>query len=81
LRETQPLNFLPPPARDYVGRFDAGLPEPCNAWLGSAKDAELRLHISYHALVNRFRAGIERHDDSRRVAGDWLGSAVQATPR
>lgn len=81
LRETRPLHFLPPPARDYVGRFDAGLPEPCNAWLVDAKDAELRLHISYHSMVNRFRAGIARNDDSRRVAGDWLGSAARSASR
>jgi hypothetical protein len=80
LRETRPLNFLPPPARDYVGRFDAGLPEPCGAWLGEAKDAELRLHISYHAMAHRFRAGIALNDKDERVAGDWLGSMAMPKP-
>jgi hypothetical protein len=77
LGESRLWGFLPPPARDYVGHFDAGLPGPCSAWLGAAQGAELKLHLTYHAMVNRFRAGIERADTAERVAGDWLLPGVR----
>ena len=72
VRESQPLNFLPPPTRTYIGLLDSGLSPPCAEWAADGKDVDLMLSLSYHPLIGRYRAGLARYKDERRVSGDWI---------